>query len=259
MCAQVGVYSSMFDQSFIANSGKRRPWTYVLGLIGELLVLGFMMLLPLIYTEKLGGLGLSHLPMVLPPRGQPEPPPIRPVDGRRSMRVAQIWDRNTLVYRPSPVVHDVQMFVDVVDPSPGMYVPGAIAGDSRAGTVVGRMPDVAAPPEPPKPVEHAAKPVEKIDHPVRTGGDVQEARIVRRVIPIYPPLARQARVQGVVKLDGIIGRDGTIHQLRVISGHPLLVNAAVDAVRQWVYRPTFLNGEPVEVQAPIDVNFTLSQ
>ena len=83
--------------------------------------------------------------------------------------------------------------------------------------------------------------------------------IVRRVIPLYPVLAKQARVSGTVKLLGVISKDGTIQQLQVISGHALLVTAAVEAVRQWVYRPTMLSGEPVEVQAPIEVHFTLNQ
>ncbi len=259
MCTPEGVYYGMFDQTFIANSGNRRPWTYALGLIGELLALGCMMLLPLIYTEKLGGLGLSHLPMILPPRGQPKPPVI-PVDGRRTLRVAREWKPSSLVYAYTHIPAKAQVLIDVVDPGSGSYVPGAPAGDSRAGFVVGGMPEVPVPPvEKPRPPENTAKPATKTDVPVRVGGQVLEAKIIRRVIPAYPPLARQARVQGVVRLDGIISRDGTIHQLRVISGHPLLVQAAVDAVRQWVYRPTFLNGEAVEVQAPIDVNFTLSQ
>jgi len=86
---------------------------------------------------------------------------------------------------------------------------------------------------------------------------VQAAKIVRKVLPFYPPLARQARVQGTVHLVGIIAKDGTVQNLRVESGHPLLVPYAVDAVRQWIYRPTLLNGSPVEVIAPIDVIFTL--
>ena len=79
------------------------------------------------------------------------------------------------------------------------------------------------------------------------------------MIPEYPVLARQARVSGVVELVGIIGVDGIIRQLKVISGHPLLVKAAVDAVTQWRYQPTLLSNEPVEVIAPIRVTFTLSQ
>ena len=76
---------------------------------------------------------------------------------------------------------------------------------------------------------------------------------------MYPPLAKQARISGVVHLNAVIAKDGTIQDLKVISGHPLLIQAAMDAVRQWVYAPTLLNGEPVEVVTQIDVNFTLSQ
>jgi protein TonB len=79
------------------------------------------------------------------------------------------------------------------------------------------------------------------------------------MIPEYPALAKAARISGVVHLIGIIARDGTIRNLQLVSGHPLLAHAAMEAVEQWVYRPTLLNGEPVEVIAPIDVYFTLGQ
>ena len=102
----------------------------------------------------------------------------------------------------------------------------------------------------------AAKAQEKL-HPV--GGDVQAAKLVKKIVPQYPPLARAARVSGTVHLLGIISKDGTIEQLQVVSGNPLLIEAAVNAVRQWIYRPTLLNGVAVEVIAPIDVIFTLSQ
>jgi protein TonB len=77
--------------------------------------------------------------------------------------------------------------------------------------------------------------------------------------PVYPPLAKQARIQGTVRFTAIIGRDGTIQNLTVVSGHPLLLAAAQSAVVQWKYKPTLLNGEPVEVVTQIDVNFTLNQ
>jgi protein TonB len=91
------------------------------------------------------------------------------------------------------------------------------------------------------------------------GAAVQAARIVRRVVPIYPPLARTARISGVVRLQAIIAADGTIAELNVISGRPMLIAAAVDAVKQWRYRPTVLNGKPVPVNTQIDVNFTLGR
>jgi protein TonB len=91
------------------------------------------------------------------------------------------------------------------------------------------------------------------------GGNVQSAKLIRGPKPVYPPLAKQARIQGTVRLNAIIGKDGTIQNLTAASGHPLLVPAAMDAVKQWLYQPTLLNGEPVEVVTVIDVNFTLSQ
>jgi TonB family protein len=94
---------------------------------------------------------------------------------------------------------------------------------------------------------------------IKVGGNVQSAKLVRQPRPMYPPEAKEARIQGVVKLSAVIGKDGTIKTLDVISGDPLLVPSALDAVRQWVYQTTLLNGNPVEVQTQIDVNYTLSQ
>jgi TonB family protein len=94
---------------------------------------------------------------------------------------------------------------------------------------------------------------------ITIGGNVQQAKLISQPKPIYPPEAKQARLSGVVHLNAIIGKDGSVINLSVISGHPLLVPSAMDAVRQWVYQTTLLNGEPVEVQTQIDVNYTLSQ
>jgi protein TonB len=94
---------------------------------------------------------------------------------------------------------------------------------------------------------------------IRVGGNVQQAMLVSQPRPVYPPAAKLARVQGLVRLNAIIGKDGAIQNLDVVSGHPLLVPAALDAVRNWVYKTTLLNGEPVEVITTIDVNFTLTQ
>jgi protein TonB len=85
-----------------------------------------------------------------------------------------------------------------------------------------------------------------------------EGNLISRVQPIYPPLARQARIQGSVELRAIISKAGTIENLTVVSGHPVLIRSAIDAVRKWRYRPYFLNNEPIEVETEITVNFMLS-
>jgi protein TonB len=94
---------------------------------------------------------------------------------------------------------------------------------------------------------------------MRVGGQVMEANLIRKVMPVYPPLAKSARVQGTVEFTAVISKDGTIQNLQLVRGHPLLVNAAKQAVLQWKYKPTLLNGEPVQVITDIVVNFTLSQ
>ena len=92
---------------------------------------------------------------------------------------------------------------------------------------------------------------------IRIGGAVQESRLQQKTVPPYPAQARDARIQGVVRFDVLIGTDGHIVNMQLVNGHPLLVSAAQEAVRQWVYQPTLLNEQPVEVQTQVDVNFTL--
>jgi protein TonB len=114
--------------------------------------------------------------------------------------------------------------------------------------VIGGVPPPPPPPKPKAPVG-----------PQRIDGQVAEANLIRRIQPVYPPLAKSARVQGTVEFTATISKEGNIENLQLVRGHPLLVNAAKEAVLQWKYRPTMLNGSPVEVITDIIVNFTLSQ
>jgi periplasmic protein TonB len=93
---------------------------------------------------------------------------------------------------------------------------------------------------------------------IRVSSGVAQGLLVHQVTPKYPPLARQARIQGTVVLHAVIGKDGSVQNLRVLSGHPMLTQAAMDAVRQWHYKPYLVNGEPVEADTQINVNFNLS-
>ncbi len=115
---------------------------------------------------------------------------------------------------------------------------------------------VSAPPPPPMSLNGVQPSVEG---PVTIGGRVQSAKLINHVDPIYPTIAKTARISGKVILQAVIAPDGTIQSLAVISGHPMLQQAALQAVRQWVYAPTYLNNQPVTVQTTIEVNFSLSQ
>jgi protein TonB len=110
---------------------------------------------------------------------------------------------------------------------------------------------------PSSPATPPPPPSNKVRPRIQLGGQIQAAKIISQPSPIYPPLARQARIQGSVLLHAVLDKDGRVSELQVISGHPLLVQAALDAVKQWRYQPTLLNNEPVEVDTTITVTFVL--
>jgi protein TonB len=245
----------MFEQSMVLDAGHgQKSWTFAASLAGELGAISLLALLPLLYTEALPVVQAVTLRLPSPPA---PPTPRTPVSARP--QTAPPSQRTGPVFQaPQRIPSKVATIVDgpvVLEGAPAVNAAGGVPGGT--GDVLLNVPalTVAVPP-PPTPARTDPTVPSK---PIAIGGDVLLARIVKRVVPVYPPIARQARISGVVKLTGIIAKDGTIQQLQVVSGHPLLVRSALDAVRQWTYQPTLLNGQPVEVIAPIDVVFTLSQ
>lgn len=243
----------MFEQSLVVDTGQgRKGWTFAASMAGELLAVTALMLLPLLYTQALPIVQAVAVRLPAPPL-PPAPAPERPASTvRPRQETPRIF---TGVEAPRRIPDRVAMLIDQpAAPMPPGASPGVPGGIGEA-----MPPALAIPiPAPPKPVAESKAPAAP-RKPLVVGGNVQEAKLLKRVIPAYPALARAARISGTVKLVGVIAADGTIQQLQVVSGHPLLVRAALEAVRQWVYRPTLLNGAPVEVIAPIDVVFTLAQ
>ena len=227
---------------------SRRGWTTLISFALQALAVGCLLLLPLLYTEGLPRLAL------LAPLLAPAPPPAAPPEQPRH-NVSSAVQSNLMGSRlvaPPEIPHDVSMLTETVPPPP-MIDPSATGvrhgiGDAQGhGTVLDSVlgSDPVLPPPPPA-VHHPP-----ISH-------MMEGNLIYRVQPAYPPLARQARIQGQVVLRAMISREGTIEHLQVLSGHPMLAPAAVDAVRQWRYRPYVLNGEPVEVETQVTVNFVLA-
>jgi len=253
----------MFEQTFVDGTVKtNKGWTVMLSFILQIIAVGVLVLIPLIYTDTLPKATLTSF-LVAPPPPPPPPPPPQPVAEVKVVKVApRQFDAGRLL-APKSIPKDIAMIKEEDLPPPSASggvvggVPGGVPGGAAGGVIggiIGSVP-MAAPPPPPPPVKAEVKQVQRI----RVGGNVQAANLIRKVTPQYPPLAKQARVQGTVKFQAIIGKDGTIQNLQLLTGHPLLVPAATDAVKQWLYKPTLLNGEPVEVVTQIDVNFTLSQ
>ncbi len=246
----------MFDdlvESSPVRKKTNQPWTIFLSTVLQCGLLVLLILIPLIYTEALPKAMLTTLLVAPPPPPPPPPPPaVTPVKVVKPM--ARLIEAGKLM-APRAIPKEVAMIKEQELPpevSAGTAiggVPGGVPG-GQAGGVLGGILGGTGSNTPPPPKETPKR--------IRVGGQVQQARLIRKVTPLFPPLARQARIQGTVRLQAVIAKDGSIQELQVLSGHPLLVQAALDAVRQWRYQPTLLNGEPVEVVTTVDVVFTLS-
>jgi len=242
----------MFDEMVVSSPNPKKtnkPWTVVLSMIFQTAFLAVLILIPLIYTEALPKTMMATLLVAPPPPPPPPPPPIAQIVHVKPQ--VHLMDAGKLV-TPKVIPKDIKIIKeDAPDMSMGMQggVTGGVAGGQMGGVIGGVIGGVGGAPPPPKPTQTR----------IRQGGNVTAAKLVNRVQPLYPPLARQTRISGTVRLHAIIGKNGAVEQLEVMSGHPLLVQAALDAVRQWKYQATTLNGEPVEVDTTIDVIFSLNQ
>jgi len=237
---------------FLTDSGwsnhSHRGWTTLISFAVQACAVGCLLLLPLFYTE-----GLPRLAM-LAPLLAPAPPPAAPPQQTRPTPSSPVQSNlmGDRLISPPQIPRTVTILTETTPPPP-MIDPNAAGVRHGIGDAHGRGSvfdsvlgsDVALPP-PPVVVRHP--PVSRM----------MEGNLVHRVQPEYPLLARQVRVQGRVVLRAMISREGAIENLQVLSGHPMLIPAAVDAVRQWRYRPYVLNGEPVEVETEVTVNFVLS-
>lgn len=248
----------MFEQAVLDNLRQRRSKWSLMGIVVQAGIVACLLLVPMVSPDVLSVIlpkALIYVParQVAPVEVEVQPASGAPSDSRSVVVTARPASKPFTA--PRSYSNPVNTIIDGADFAPPVFAIGtgsAIANSAPfAGTGLAVVP--SAPPPKPAPPLRKDPPA-----PLRVGGQVQAANILSRVNPPYPPLARQARVSGAVRLEGIIAKDGTIQQLKVLSGHPLLVPAAVEAVRQWRYRPTRLNGEPVEVIAPIEVNFILS-
>jgi len=243
----------MFEDLVVSSPNPtktNKPWTVVVSMLFQLLFVAVLILIPLLFTEALPKTLMATM-LMAPPPPPPPPPPPAVVQVVKVKPTAHLLDAGKLT-APKVIPKDIKIIKEEETPDMGGMqggVPGGVAGGSMGGVMGGVLGGVGTAPPPPPP---------KKDR-IRQGGNVQAAKLVNKVQPQYPPLARQTRISGTVRLHAIIGKDGSVQSLTLESGHPLLVQAALDAVRQWRYQPTLLNGEAVEVDTTIDVIFSLNQ
>jgi protein TonB len=241
----------MFEDSLLESGGKfktKRGATTTVAVVAQFALIGVLVLLPLIYTEALPKQQLMTFLVAPPPPPPPPPPPAAaPVHVVKKIET----DLNNGALRtPTAIPKKVAMIKeDEAPPSTGVMggVAGGVPGGSMGGVIGGIVSSA------PVAVPKAVTPTK-----VRVSQGVSEGLLLHKVTPNYPPLAKQARIQGSVVLQATIGKDGSIQNLHVLSGHPMLTQSAIDAVKQWKYKPYLLNGDAVEVETTVQVNFTLS-
>lgn len=245
----------MFEDSLIESGGRlrtKRGRTTTVAFILEVMLIGVMVLIPLIFTEALPKSVQLGFLVAPPPPPPPPPPAAAPV---KMVKVIQTDIVNGELRTPTKIPKVVKMIQEDEAPPPvtstaGVVggVPGGVPGGSMGGVLGSVLSATNSLPAP------------KIATPqrIRVSSGVVSGLLLRKVQPAYPPLARQARIQGTVILQAEISKEGNITNLQLISGHPMLAPAAIEAVKQWKYKPYLLNGEPVEVETQVMVNFTLA-
>ena len=233
----------MFEDSLF-DSGKwvkrRSPWVTLFSFLVQAGLIGVLVLVPILYPEA-------------PPRQQfmtflEAPPPSPPPAAAALPKVRKVVSEldHGQLRTPTAIPKQVAKIREEDTPVSNGGVVGGVVG----GVPGGVLNSIASIP--------AALPKVAVPQKVRVASGVAQGNLIHDVRPPYPPLARQSRIQGTVVLQAVIGKDGTIQNLRIVSGHPMLAQAAIDAVKQWRYKPYYLNGEPVNVDTTINVNFTLS-
>jgi periplasmic protein TonB len=228
----------------------KKPYVMLLSLLLQIFGLAVLALIPLIHPQVLPS---AQLRTVLAAPAPPRPAPL----AQRSVKVfTRPLDANLFrLFAPRVIPRQVNP-VENIASAPDVGVPDGVPSGTGTSEVLRNLlliVPVAPPPPPPPAVKKMAA------GPVHVSSGVVESNLIHRVQPAYPALAKSARVQGTVEFTAIISKQGTIQNLQLVRGHPLLVSAAREAILQWQYRPTLLNGEPVEVITNILVNFTLSQ
>lgn len=246
----------MFDQTLLETRSPRKA--LILGYAVEGLAVAVLVFVPLIHTQALSTTEFSVRRWLLP--APPVAPATRaaasakPKSAKHRAHPRQTLFLPDVLPRKIPQISDeVARVEEVAVELPGALPPG-FSGGARGGDFAGIEIDRGALPPPPAPRTAKASSPRRI----RAGGQVDPAVPIFQPTPEYPHLARSVRAEGTVRLEAVISTDGTIRELKVLNGHPLLVKAAVEAVSRWRYQPTLLNGEPVEVVMEIEVHFRLA-
>lgn len=242
-----------FDVIMLDKGQMKRPhraFHVLFSFVAHGLFFAIVILIPLFYTQSINISEFQNTFLVAPPA--PPPPPPSHISSKQPV----LHLREVKLYAPRVIPRQIAQIKSEPQPqpaSPGIF--GGVLGGVPSGQLGGVLGAIAGAgnhqviPSPPPPPLHRG--------PYRVGGKIQAPRLVTEVKPVYPVLAKETRISGKVVIDCVIDEHGDITQMKVVSGHPFLVTAALHAVEQWKYQPTLLNGRPIAVSMIVTVTFVL--
>jgi protein TonB len=251
--ASFALRKELFTEAMLENSPtspRRRVGDFVVSAMAQVLFLATLLLFPLYFSEAIDVHQFNRTLLAVPPPA-PAPPP--PAASPRSVAPK----RKTLsvtgkLVAPRVIPHEVARLSEEPDGNdlaaaivPGDGVPGGVPGGQPGGVIGGVLSGAA----PPAPIASTPK------GPIRVGGGVKAPRLIFGPEPIYPILAQQARISGAVVIDAVIDKQGSVVEMRTVSGQPILVLAATEALRHWKYEPTTIGGEAVPVRLLVTITF----
>lgn len=243
----------LFKEAMLENSSTRPPrrlGDFVVSATVQVFFLAALLLLPLYFTEALDIHQFNKILLAAPPPAPAPPPPLASARSaapkRRTLSVAGKLVAPRVIPNQITRLSDVPAGNDLAATIvPGEGVPGGVPGGQPGGVIGG----VLSGPVPPAPIDSAPK------SPIRVGGGVKAPRLIFGPEPVFPVLARQARIGGAVVIDAVIDTQGNVVEMQTVSGQPILVIAAMEALRHWKYEPTILGGEPFPVRLLVTITF----
>lgn len=250
-------YTDFSDALLAANlmGAPTRKRTLTTAIVVHTVLIGVPLLLSIWFTNTLDLRSYTQTLLVAPPAAAPAPSPSPAVAAPR--QVHRVFTSQGKLFMPTAIPRQVLTLKEApLPPEPeGIGVFGGVPGGVTGGVIGGILEGIKGPEPPPLPARPS---VEKASAPIPVGGDVRPPRIISSVNPDYPLLAHQAGIQGEVIISATIDSHGNVVDMKVVSGPPLLYMAAMKALRQWKFEPTYLNGEPVAIKWNATVNFRIA-
>jgi protein TonB len=248
--------NNLFSEALLEMSSTRQPRRTAdlfMSILLHTLILLVLLLPPLYFTETIDLKGFAQTFLVAPPP-PPPPPPMAQTVAKAGPTPRRVFTSAGKLLAPSSIPQKIAMLKEEpLPPDLGTGVAGGVPGGVPGGQLGGAIGSIlSGASRIPLPT-----PTSQPRAPIRVGGRVRPPRPLVQAAPVFPILAKQTKLEGNVSIDAVIDTEGNVVEMRVVSGNPLLISAALEAVRQWKYEPTYLNDRPIAVQLVVTVIFKL--